>query len=184
MIELLQEIEGVPGAYPAIPKSVTEVLGFRENLDDIWRRVEAYTHTRWTARNVAWVVSGEGEWVPPLGPVNSITAEEWDGAAYQADSPAPGPLGGHCLTGGTYRFTASIGGGTVPPEVNKAFSRFALYCLHDANHPELLSANSVTLSEGGEYNRSESYSRPNAWIAKAMQNSGAADLLRTWRRSK
>lgn len=186
MIELLKETEDVPADFPDVPAAVADTLGYNEDLSGIWRRIEAYVRVRWTPRNVVWIVSGEGDWEPPLGPVNSMTVEVWQANAWAAASPDPSPTGGYCLDGETYRFSASVGGGTVPPEVPQAFARLALYCTHDVDHPEHLSAISVTAAtyDGGAATHEHGYTRPTGWVAKALQLSGAADLLRTWRRSK
>ncbi|SFN85194.1 hypothetical protein SAMN05216224_11754, partial [Thioclava dalianensis] len=116
----------------------------------------------------------------PLSPATVSTVEQWQGDQWETCTPDPSPLGGYDLpTYGPYRITASVGSGDVPAAVSEAFRRLAEY-LGDTDDRAGLSSYSVNM--GGAIQ--ESYQRNPAWTARAMQNSGAADLLRPYRRQK
>jgi hypothetical protein len=87
------------------------------------------------------------------------------------------PLGGFFLRSrGPYRLTASVGGGDVPATVNEAFRRLAEYMAKPSKaraQSESVSAGSITLF----------HSRDESWMANALVDSGAADLLRPFRRA-
>jgi hypothetical protein len=148
----------------------------------IWQRIESYIAYRWTERDVTWIVEGPGEWHPPLTPATIATVEIWDGEAWEVLEPTPSPLG-YWLPGcGPYRFTATVGGGSPDPEVPavvlEGFRRLAEHMAAKMGEAGARSY-SVTIES-----LSESFSRDEAWIARAMQNSGAADLLRPYRRAQ
>lgn len=177
MAGTLKQTEAVPAAYPATPAGLSAAAtALNPNL--IWQRIEAYTSARWTARAVVWTVDGPGEWEPLLTPATVTLAEEWTGTAWQTATPDASPLGGYDLASKTYRITASVGGGTVPVAVNEAFKRLAEYMAARASHP---GASSFKTDVGGAISLSED--RSPAWMARAMINSGAADLLRPYRRA-
>ena len=93
-------------------------------------------------------------------------------------TPAASPWGGYDLPGdGPYRITADVGGGDVPAAVSEAFRRLAEY-LTDATDRAGVSSYSVNMGGAIE----ESYQRNPAWVARAMELSGAADLLRPYKR--
>lgn len=81
------------------------------------------------------------------------------------------------MTCGPYRFTATVGGGDVPAAVSEAFRRLAEYLADD---PERSGASSYSVNMGGAIE--ESFNRNPAWIARALDLSGAADLLRPYKR--
>jgi hypothetical protein len=116
--------------------------------------------------------------VAPLAPATISTVELWSQAnVWEVTTLNAGPLGGFFLRStGPYRFTASVGGGEVPADVNEAFRRLAEYMAAKPGKPEVrsesVSAGSITVSD----------SRDESWIANALVNSGAADLLRDFRR--
>ncbi len=118
-----------------------------------------------------------GEWQPPLTPATITTVEIWRDDAWQEITLRPSPYGGYVLPGGTYRFTGTVGGGTVPAAVNEAFRRLAEYMAAKPGAPgttrERVTAGSVTVDK----------SRSASWAASAMSNSGAGDLLRPYRRA-
>ncbi len=70
-----------------------------------------------------------------------------------------------------------MGGGEVPAAVSEAFRRLAEY-LADATDRAGVSSYSVNMGGAIE----ESYQRNPAWVARAMELSGAADLLRPYKR--
>lgn len=192
-----KQTEDIPAAYPDIGKNEFDL----SPSDADWQRIEAYIAHRFTPRGVVWIVEGEGDWTPPLTPVTSLTAEKWEGGAWVAVVLPEGPYG-YCLTSdGPFRISATVGpegvtgeGVTtyaVPAAVAKAAQRLMNYSLigidtdengNPANVPEL-AATSIRRNGDGEGAAELELERPSTWIAKALQNSGAADLLRTYRRA-
>jgi hypothetical protein len=172
MAVTIKQVESAPEAWPDAPAGLS-TAATALNPDFIWQRIEAYTASRYTARDVTWIVEGPGGWQPPLTPATISTVEIWQDDAWAAVTVAASPLGGYCLPGcGPYRFTASVGDGDVPANVNEAFRRLAEYMAAKPGkagaRQESVAAGSITISS----------TRDPAWLANAMQNSGAADLLR------
>ncbi|MDB5659220.1 MAG: hypothetical protein JWS10_1835 [Cypionkella sp.] len=178
MAATLQQIEGVPAAWPTVPAG----LSVEANALDpafVWGRIEPYTTCRFTSRSVAWVVEGPGEWMPPLAPATVAAVEGWTGMAWAAVVLNPSPLGGYDLPAvGPYRFTGTAGGGVVPAPVSEAYRRLAEYFGAPNDSPP---GSADMQSAIGPI--SENISRQATWLARAMINSGAADLLRPYRRA-
>ena len=180
----LKQVEAIPATYPAIPSGMSAAAAALDPAM-IWQRIESYVSHRWTARAVVWTVEGPGEWGPPLSPATITTVESWSWTAWVAVTLTASPLGGYVLPGdGPYRFSGTVGAGTVPAAVSGAFRRLAEYSAEigdnsmTAGHP---SHTSHSVQIGGAIN--ESFARPITWAARAMINSGAADLLRPYRRA-
>jgi hypothetical protein len=180
MTTTIKQTEGVPESFPDAPENLSAAAAAL-NPAMIWQRIEAYTSLRWSERTVTWVVEGPGEWSPPLSPatVETITvwstAHEWD----TAEIPAS-PVGGFYLpASGPYRFVGIVGDddAEVPAIVLEAFRRLAEYMAAKPGKAgatsESISAGSITLA----------HRRSASWMAHAMQNSGAGDLLRPYRRA-
>ncbi len=170
--------EEFPATYPDTPEGLLSDKAAA--LDDvlIWDRIESYIAHRWTEREVVWIVLGPGEFVPDLKPATITAQEVWSATGYVATSLDPSPLGGVMLPGdGHYRFTATVGGGTVPAGVWEAFRRLAEYY---AERPRHQGAGRVTNETGP---LKTDFDRTPKWVAMAMQLSGAADLLRQYRRA-
>lgn len=172
MSTTIDQVEGAPTSYPTTSPTVAAA---------VWARLESYIAYRFTPRAVVWTVEGPGEWVPPLAPVVVSKIEIWTDGAWSditANAPAATPLGGYCLPGcGPYRFTASVGDGmTLPAIVAEAAQRLSAYMAAKPGTPgvrsERIEAGSISISR----------SRSESWMAAAIQNSGAADLLRAYRR--
>lgn len=179
MIDILQQQEAVPAAYPAAPSGLsTEAAALDAGM--IWQRIESYIAHRYTVREIVWTVSGLAgdEWQPPIGPVVSQTAEKWDAGAWASVTILPGPLGLCLPSDGTFKITAQVGAGDVPAAVSEAFRRLAEY---SADTEDRAGATDYSTDLGGAIK--ESYSRYPSWLARAMQYSGAADLLRPYRRA-
>lgn len=176
MTVTLKQEEAVPATYPAAPGGLSPVAAALD-ASAVWQRIESYTAHRWTSRDVVWTVEGEGDWTPPLVPAVLTVAETWETGGWVRTTLPEGPLG-YCLPGdGPYRITATVGGGNVPAAVLEAFRRLAEY-LADETDRAGLSQYSVKVGE-----IEESYDRSATWVARAMQLSGAADLLRPYRRA-
>lgn len=184
MAATIKETEATPGAWPATPSGLSAKAAALEPAM-IWGRLEAWTAWRWSSRAVVWIAEGPGEWVPPLSPATIATVEGWTGSAWAAVTLNRSPLGGYDLPAeGPYRFTGTAGGGTLPEAVAEAFRRLAEYSAEGTasggfNGLPGASSGTFALGEG----MSKSFDRAPTWLARAMVNSGAADLLRPYRRA-
>jgi hypothetical protein len=172
----IKQTESAPASYPTTSPAVT--------LNDVaWQRIEPYIAHRYTPRTVEWIVEGCGEWTPPLKPAAISTVEVWSRAGEWETAVLPAsPLGGYWLQStGPWRFTATVGGGSpapaVPAAVWEAVKRLAAYLTAKPGTPgarsERIEAGSISIAR----------SRSESWMASALQNSGAADLLRPYRKA-
>lgn len=172
MIEVIAQFETPPESYPA----VTGLTG--DELATVWQRIEHYTAHRFSARTVVWIVeSCGGEWTPPLRPVSALTARLWTGDGYAVVTLATAP-GGWKLPAGRYEIEATVGAGPVPASVATAAKRLAEYLAEPSALPAGLRSYSANVGQV-----SETVSGDPARAARALQNSGAADLLRPYRRA-
>ncbi|WP_395708538.1 hypothetical protein [Reyranella sp.] len=174
--------EALPDEYPATPEGLSDAAT-AINADMVWQRIESYVCTRYTERAVEFIVEGPGDWRPPLKPVTLATVEEWRGETWVNTTLAPSPLGGFILKGcGPYRFTGIAGedDADIPATVTEAFRRIIEYMagIDESDRP---GARSVT--EAVPDVHSTTIERSPTWMAQALQNSGAADLLRNLRRA-
>jgi hypothetical protein len=150
------------------------------NPDFLWQRIEAWVTDRWSPRSVVWIVEGPGEWVPPLQPATIETVEKWVGADYQAVVAKGSPGGGLELAElAHYRITGTVGEGPVPAAVDEAFRRLAHFLAAQERDKAGLSSYSVNI--GGAIQ--ESWRRDRQTVARALEYSGAADVLRRFRRA-
>jgi hypothetical protein len=174
----IRQAEALPADYPDAPLGLSAAAAALDPAV-IWQRIESYVAWRWSARDVMWIATGPGEWTPPLKPAAITTTEFWNGSGWETATPDPSPLEGFELHGyGPYRFTASVGADDdVPAVVNEAFRRLAEYMAARLGTPGA-SLERLTIFDvsSRETIRSES------WMALALQNSGAADLLRPYRK--
>ena len=180
MATTLKQDEAIPASYASI--TAYEHRPFEFPAEDatiepalIWQRIEAYIAHRYTARAVVWTVEGPGDWEPPLVPATISATECWtEGTGWSAVTLDASFLGGYVLASdGPYRITASVGGGDVPEAVQEAYKRLFEYSRGvaeqwrgDAGHRQ--------------YGDTEFVAN---WTGKAIQLSGAADLLRPYRRA-
>lgn len=176
MVETLKREEAVPTSYPSVPFGLSAAAAALDS-DMIWARIESYIAHRWSEREVVWTVQGTGWWQPDLTPATVTTTEKWSAYSWASVTLNASPLGGYELDGEVYRITADVGGGTVPAEVQEAFRRLAEYM-----------AEAVERHGAGRYEiklgeMTEGFDRSPKWQAQAMQLSGAADLLRKYRRA-
>ncbi|MDX1240571.1 hypothetical protein GOL95_11025 [Sinorhizobium medicae] len=176
MATTIKQQEAIPASYPATPSGLSTAAAALDP-EMIWQRIEAYTAWRYTSRAVTWIVEGCGDWSPPLAPATIATVEVWRADAWESVALSPSPLGGYSLPGGTYRFVGTVGNGDVPAAVDEAFRRLAEYmAAAKKGSPgatrERVTAGSITVDK----------SRSASWAAQAMSNSGAGDLLRSYRR--
>lgn len=184
MIDILSQKEGIPAAYPTITGLSDKAMELDQRA--IWQRIEAYIAYRWRAREVVWLLEGaEGDnFALPLTPIISLTAEKWENPAWVSVTLSDGSLG-YCLTSdGTYRITAQVGGtGSVPAAVAEAFRRLAEYSVEIGERGILSDVPGATSYSANLDTIQESFSRQATWAARAIQNSGAGDLLRPYRRA-
>lgn len=180
MTYLVKENEAIPANYPSAPFGLSSAAAAL-SAAMIWQRIESYIRERYTEREIVWIMRGNAydEWSPPLSPITSHTAEIWRDGAWVSVTLPSSPIGYELPCDGTYRVTAQIGGGTVPEGVTEAFRRLAEYMADDTDRAGV---SSYSVNMGGAIQ--ESYSRNAAHAARALQYSGAADLLRTIRRQK
>jgi hypothetical protein len=174
MAETLKQIEWAPAQWPARPPSMSvEAAMIAPAI--IWARLEHYTAQRFSARDIQWIVEGPGNWEAPLSPATITTVERWVNGAWQEDAAlSASPLGGYVLSGcGPYRFTGTVGAGPVPEIVNQAYRRLAEYFAASDGRAGLR-AETVQDIGSFEYDLNA--------VASALQKSGAADLLRGYRR--
>lgn len=148
-----------------------------EYLDEaIWKRIEAYVVWRWGQRQVEWVVHGEGLFVPPLKPTTITTVERF-GSDWEPYQPARTPFGIE-LPEGYFRLQGIAGLNVEPPaDVLQAYTRLVEYLdgIREEGH---VGAVNVTDSLPGV---SLSVRRPAQALARALEYSGAADLLKAYR---
>lgn len=157
----------------------------------IWKRLEHWCdYPRWGVRNaIVYLRAGicdPNGFVPPLGPVVSVNGVdrfvEGVGGGW---SPIPirrGPFDGilDLAHFDSYRLDLTVGHEAADDCVNEAFWRLHDFLAADreSGRPAGVSRYSVNL--GGEL--SESYSLPIERVARAITLSGAADLLRSYKR--
>lgn len=174
MAVTLSEKEGAVDKYPTVPRLSVQTQAL--DMSSIWQRIESYVAHRWCEREVVYVVEGPGTWEPRLTPFAMTLAECWGTSnTYETVSLKPSPFGGFILeSDGPYRFTGTAGANAAPPApVIEAFHRLAEY--NGGSAPAVAGASMV--NDGRV-----SYERNPAYSARAIQLSGAADLLRPYRR--
>jgi len=178
MIDLIKQFEDVPAAYPDAPDGLSDDAAALDAAV-IWARIENYTAHRWTPREVVWTLLGDDgdQWHPPLTPIVSREAHVWRNEAWESLTLLDGPLGVCLPFDGTYKITAQVGAVDVPAPVSEAFRRLAEYMADD---PGRVGTTSFTGKIGP---LEESVNRAPTWLARAMQYSGAGDLLRPYRRA-
>lgn len=168
------QTEGEPNEWPA----VTGLSPAAAALDPgpLWQRLEGRMAHRFAPRQVVWQVTGPGVWRPPLAPVTELTFERWGATAWEPAEAQAAALGFR-LASGDHRITATVGEGPPPAVVLEAFRRLAEYSAHAAGPA---GASSFSESIDGA---SLQVTRAANWRAKAVDYSGAGDLLRAHRRA-
>lgn len=170
----LRKTEGMPDAWPEVVVSTAA----EPYVTAAWVRIESYIAHRWAPRAVEFIAEGPGCWTPALTPFALETIERWDGASWAETEPALSPMG-YELGDGTYRISGVAGDSDadVPALAIEAVKRLAEFMATPPGRPgassEAVTAGSVTIST----------TRSPSWMAKAIDNSGAADLLRNFRRA-
>lgn len=166
MIRAIKQVEALPESYPAVD-GVTGAA-----LASAWQRIEHYIAFRYSEREVVWRLDTDaGEWRPPLAPIVAIEAQG-EGDPF---TPENGPMGGYLFACGQWTITATVGASPVPETVSEAVRRLAKYLAFEDSLPP-----GVTRFSSGGFNAS--IRREDTTPARAIINSGAADLLRAYRR--
>lgn len=138
----------------------------------LWARIFHYIRWRCPARAVTWTIEGEGAFDPPLKPVSLVSSlEVWRGDAWEPLPVKQAPVGILLPGPGIYRVTATVGDATVPDAIQTAYDRLSGYML------ELNTEPGATSISDGDY----SVTRSANAAGRALQYSGAADLLRAYR---
>jgi hypothetical protein len=184
MTQTLKITESTPNQNPFWYTSLPVTPGVDSSV--VWRRLESYVSQRWSARDIEFIVEGCGEWTPPITPFDVETIEVWSQGAqeYETVELQASPLGGWFLPAtGPYRFSGVAGDSGestfAPAEVMEAFRRLSEYYAAATTDTGTIGASSerVNLAGGLE----TEIDRNPRWLADAMRNSGAGDLLRKYR---
>ena len=175
MATTLKQTESVVD-YPPAPDGLSEAAAALDS-DAIWQRIESYCSHRWSERDVEWIAEGPGEWTPPLIPAVIDAVEIWSDGGWVEAFPVATALGGVKLQcANEYRIRATVGADVeVPAAAAEAFRRLVEYSA-DSEERSGVTAYSSKAGDLGEDVR-----RAANWKSKAMQNSGAGDLLRPFR---
>lgn len=172
--------ESEPAEYPAVSGLSANAAALSEGA--LWGRIEAHTAHRWTPRDVVWSVHGCGLFLPSLAPAELNGVLAWDGSQWGASTDFEvGPHGVNLLSETYYRMGYTVGDGeTLPEVVAEAYRRYAEYlaAVDDSLMPPGVSRYSVDI--GGSL--ATTASRRADFMARALTDSGAADLLRPFRR--
>lgn len=167
MAETIRTIEATPAEWP---DATTPTWA--------WQRIESWCSTRWTPREVVWLIDGTGDWSPPLTPFRLALVESWANA-WTPSQDRQSPWGHLALTGDMHRITAIVGeNNPASPAVLEAARRLMDHVTAMDRKPGFTSY-SVNVGQ-----ITESWRRDAAGFALAMQQSGAADLLRPYRRAR
>jgi len=176
MAVTLKQLEAVPATFPTVAGLSAEA----EALDSepLWLRIESYIVHRWRSRAVEWTIEGAGAWTPPLTPATISQAYFWTGTGWKADDLIPAPFG-YCLDHQHTKVEATVGNTSTPPgDVLEAYRRLAEYLAT----PDIIGIPGVSRYTINVGQVDETISRRADHMAKVLVTSGAADLLRPYRR--
>lgn len=157
----------------------TRPEGFED--ESVWRRIEQYIRWRWQSRPVQWTVHGTGLFVPALRPLEVVTVQRWstlEGGEWRHVTPCCAPFGVELPGSGFFRVAGIAGDDTpTPDDVLEAYERLRDYIagIKDEGH-----VGATTISDGVP-GVSQTVRRPAAAMARALEYSGAADILKAYR---
>jgi len=176
-MDILKQEESVPVNFPGDP-GVT-------NPPVIWPRIECYIAHRFFAREVVWIVEGvEDEPLHlPLTPIVAMTVEKWEGGAWVVVTLPAGPMGHILPSEGHFRIVAQVGAGPIPAAVWEACRRLSSYSAEVGQYSPSKGRAGATNASFDTAGVKFSLERQSNWAARAIQLSGAADLLRPYRRA-
>lgn len=174
MITLLKQTETPPVAYKAVTGLSTAAAAL--DAGAIWQRIENWIAYRWPKRPVVWEVEGSGLFVPPLADW-SVTTIEVAGQTWE-EAELGYNVRGIWLEGATYRVRAQVGtDDDLPAAVAEAYRRLAEYTAEvDDSMPAGVTRFSEAIGPLTTTTTRAAHAK-----ARALELSGAADLLRPWR---
>lgn len=181
MLEITHETEADPASWPVKPSGLSaEADAYAPAF--IWNQLERRIAWRWAERTCEWIIEGgPAAFELPLRPATITATEVWTGEGFEAVTLAATPRGGVFLSSAAeYRITATVGDTDPPPELMmQAYRRLAEYLGEVESEPTPAGAQSHSIDLGGvkESTRFDPWRR-----ARALDMSGAADLLRVYRR--
>lgn len=176
MAETTHISETLISEWPAVDGLSSEAAAL--DPAPIWTRIEYHIAWRWPARSVVWDVSGPGEWIPSIAESEIDEVLIWRDTSWQPITPDPAPRG-IVLPEGRFKISGTAGSDDVAPAaVLEAFRRLAEYLAASDT-----SAPGASRFSTGIGPISETFSQSPSHIARALVNSGAADLLRPYRRA-
>jgi len=137
----------------------------------IWDRLEAFCNFRWSETVMEFVVNPpcEIQWQPPYEP---FTVDLVDGEAATPDEFGAVTVSKRSV------IRCTIGGAEPSATVLAAYARLDAYMAATDDAPGGVSRYSVSIGD-----ISESWSRRADHMGRAIHNSGAADLLRKFRKA-
>ena len=165
------------------------------NQEIVWRRMESFVSYRWHSRSVEWLVEGMGDWEPPLEPATISGVEVWNGEGWTSVNLSPSPFGGVQIPDDlTYRIIATVGTSSLADltdDVKEAFRRLANYVsaqglvnlTREGASILGLTKASIETKVGESMNRIEIEQNLRS-NARALEFSGAGDLLRKYRKGR
>jgi len=178
--------EEIPDSYPEVPLTALAAPDFGPPAAWVWARIEAYCSWRWTPRVARLEVYNHSGWIRmPVRPFRVTKLEicnssgqfwEWT----ELDISCAPQRGWNIYAPGLNTCIRGIAGenNPAPGAVIHAAVRLHTYLAHQPESFPLW-ATSKSHAQGDS---NDGFQRPANYIAKAMQHSGAADLLRTYRR--
>lgn len=172
MIDILDQDETVV-AYPTTPSGLS-VAAAAIPPAVIWDRLYSYIAYRWGETHVSWRVQGCGEFRPRITPAVVHDVFYWSNSGWTLTTLKAGPLGVELSADNIWKIDATAGGEVmaVPAAVARAYVLLAEYMASAQKNP----AGVASLTSG---QLSLRFTRDHA--ARALQQSGAADLLRPYR---
>lgn len=171
-MEILEQYETVT-TYPTTPTGLSTAAAAIAPAV-IWDRLYSYIGHRWGTNLVSWRLQGCGEFIPRLTPYTVEDVFYWSNSGWVLTPLQAGPVGIELPAFNIWKIDATTGGGVmaVPAAVARAYVLLAEYMASTSKNP----AGVASLTSG---QLSMRFSRDHA--ARALQQSGAADLLRPYR---
>lgn len=172
-LELLDVSEHIV-TYPTTPVGMT-ARAAEIPPAVIWGRIYEYIAYRWGKTTISWRVQGCGEFVPRVTPCVVDDIFYWTSTGWNMVTLPDGPMGIDMPADNIWKIDATAGGDVlaVPAKVARAYILLAEYMASAKSIP----AGVASVTSGALGIR---FQRDAA--ARALQNSGAADLLRSYRK--
>jgi len=175
MAAFQEAVAGDPDADPPVPA----IPAGRLSWAALWARLDQWVVFRWTPRAVDWWVRTEREieFVPRLRPLVSVDeVQVFESGAYASRTIERTARGVILPESGDWQVTATIGAAPTPPDATEASRLLAEYWATQLD--ALPGVHTSKLSVGGSFDTQEE--RDPRFMAKALELSGAADLLRRY----